>query len=156
MAIRIGAITAEIHFGASGYAEYVVSVLVPMAVRANVRLPKPVQAVIADAEPLVAFLHTDRWLVQCPDCGTDFQYVFRARSERLYMCANCWNVETGGRYRPVTFPDGAEAVEQAMGRVGYPEGRCWLPAEYHGRLLGSLKDEGPPQTVAEIMAEIGE
>jgi len=143
---RLGSVTAEMYFLAisdgritclADYAKH--GPLSQIARRKNVQLP-PLSERIAESEPLPAFLHTDRWLVACPDCRRDFQLVWTMTL--LYMCATCWNADVGGRWRPVGLPPDRAAIEAAMSRRPRPQERNWLPGETGEHLLREEADPG--------------
>lgn len=102
------------------------SVLAIVARRAGVRLPPPDD--VADAEPLWAFLHHDRWGVACPHC-LDVSYVWH--DHPLYMCPVCFNGDVGGKWRAVAVPgpEGRQLVERVTGHRTHPRERNWFPHE---------------------------
>jgi hypothetical protein len=94
-------------------------------------------AVELDAR-LFVFLEFGRWIVQCPDCN-DAQ--FASFTDPRFMCVGCLNEAVGGAWRPVVWPDNAEAIERKLLTRKPRHGRAakrlhnWQPSDGKGRHL---------------------
>tara|TARA_R110000824_G_scaffold68237_8_gene176647 strand:+ start:6062 stop:6586 length:525 start_codon:yes stop_codon:yes gene_type:complete len=96
-----------------------------IAARARVELPPMTE--VSPAPPIPAYVGQDKWLVLCPTCGKDVQFVWM--DDLIYMCANCWNYDADGQWRRVKVPTQRTAIEAALGMRGDPGQRNWLPGE---------------------------
>ena len=113
-------------------------------------MPAPDPGEIAGVEPInTVFCHADRWIVQCPDCGQDYQFVWL--DDRLFMCSRCWNSGVGGKHRRYAMPGGWEKVNVAMGRAPDPVRRNWVPVGV--TLKGAIASQ-PRQTMLEVITEM--
>lgn len=92
-------------------------------------------AVDADAQPALAYVNNGRWVADCPTahCGGALALVEGVP----FLCGNCLNVETGHRYRPVTWPADRSAIESALEARVLPEQANWRA----GELVAALLDE---------------
>ena len=143
------AASADDRYRAVTYLDYHRNILRLIAARAGMELPPPEPSEISPDSPIrTVVLSEDRWISQCPDCGTNFQFVWP--TELLYMCIVCWNAETHGQYRRVVLPDRWEDVDRAAGGVRLAVNRNWIPYDstVSGVLAGQTK-----QTAAEVIAE---
>lgn len=84
-------------------AEWTQTTLAGIARRAGVYV-KPADQV-ADKR-IRAYVNHGRWMVRCEECNS-CQVVWP--DDPVYLCAGCWNVTVGGKWRPVVFP--AERAE---------------------------------------------
>jgi hypothetical protein len=70
-----------------------------------------------------------RWFVRCPFCHSA---QIAAKSDRRFLCAGydgCANVQVGGAFVNVEWPDEADALEEALVERPDPARRHWLPGE---------------------------
>lgn len=107
------------------YRTFVAARLAQLADKANVRLPAAIE--VAAAPPLPAFVAQGRWVVDCPDCGSNRSMVWL--SEPLYMCPVCWNASAGGDWRRVEVRADWREVEAALLERSLPDSRNCLPTE---------------------------
>ena len=158
---RLYGITGPIHFrtrsendAPSGYAQWVRGPLTRLAARNGIATPLPDPADQAEISILTpartVFLHNDRWAVQCPDCGRDYQFLWPV--ECLFLCSVCWNVEALGLYRRVQLPLRWELVDRAAGKAPYAHQRNWIPL---GSKLQHRYGEVEQQSVKAIVEEFG-
>lgn len=101
----------------------------------------PPSSQIAEGADLVAFVHHDRWLVRCPECG-DVQFVWLDKP--LFMCANCFNEEQGHKWRRVILPDEKTrtAIEAVLGHRARVQDRNWGRSESVADLKRENTDNG--------------
>ena len=114
--------------------------------RRRTEIPAPDPPFVDQAgDPLPASIHRDNWVVACPTegCG-DVSFVWL--DEPLYMCANCFNEEVGGRWRRVQVPPAGEReqIEAVLGQRVLPQQRNWDPAETVGELEAQNREHGDP------------
>lgn len=99
--------------------------------RFNARVPTA--DVTAKAEPLVARVHQNMWIVDCPDCGSAAMCWFDDDSGAAhpFMCDNCLNNSVDNRWRPVAAPTAAErrGIESVLQARPVPQTRNWYPHE---------------------------
>jgi len=107
------------------YAAFMWGHLADLARAAGVTLPDNFE--VADTEPLLAFVAQGRWVVDCPDCGSNRSMVWSGTP--LYMCPHCWNVRCGGELRRVAFPEDRAEVEAALLARPFPADRNYTPGE---------------------------
>lgn len=91
----------------------------------------PPLTVVADVEPLPAWIQQGHLVVSCPTCaGTpneELELVWLAGPHLTY-CHICGNAEVGGAWRPVVLPERLEAISAVLARR--PLGnRTWRPDE---------------------------
>lgn len=132
---RERAADGRMHFRGASLAEYARGgPLAAMAERKGVRVP-PVDQ-IADAVPVVAILNEDMWVVVCPDCERNVQFVWVDLP--LFFCAYCFNAKAGGRWRRVTLPDERRRrqIEDIVGHRAFAHERNW-----RGESVAALRRE---------------
>lgn len=76
--------------------------------------------------PAVAFLQEGDWIAECPSgCGA----AMWIEPGQPFMCAICWNVQIGGRWRMVVWPKDREAIESEILKRPIHVTGNWLPGE---------------------------
>lgn len=65
---------------------------------------------IGTENPVSAFVDCGRWIAQC-NCG-GYEYV--TDKDPIFFCHECGNELTGGRSRPVIFPENKAAIEDEL------------------------------------------
>ena len=92
------------------------------------------------ATPAVAYVNHGRWVADCPSsaagvgcvkCGGPCGAAMALLPGEPYLCACCWNPDTGGQPRPVLWPDDAtrRGVEAALMVRAHKVYRNWHPVE---------------------------
>ena len=117
-----------------------------IAARAGLDLPAPDPPFVdEETDPAPARIHQDKWIVGCPveGCG-DASFVWL--EEPLYMCANCFNEELGGRWRRVAVPpvEERERIEAVLAGRALPQQRNWDPSESLDDLRAQNGEHGDP------------
>lgn len=124
--LRHGAMDGRRRFDGAGLDEYASprGILGIIAARRGVVIPD--LDAFADAEPLPARIYQDKWIVDCPDCGTG-AFVWLDRPQML--CAGCFNAAVGGLWRRVELPQAFELreVELVLGHRLMADQRNWTP-----------------------------
>lgn len=109
----------------------------PLAILAarNSTLVPPV-TVRAEVDAIPAIIEQDQWVVMCPDCTRNTQMVWL--DEPFFMCAYCWNVKVGGKWRPIKLPSQQrrESIEEILGHRPFAYQRNW-----RGETLTALRRE---------------
>lgn len=92
-----------------------------------------------NGSPAIAVVNHGRWIANCPtdQCGGA---AFCFPGARVFLCANCANVENGCQWRPLTWPpptgpDSRGAIEEALSARLLPEQAHWVPGETVAHLL---------------------
>lgn len=107
--------------------------------RERLRVTVPGPEVACVGTPLPARVDANRWIVDCPDCGSaEFAFVADAR----FLCTNCLNATVGGACRPVAFPRNRQAIEAALLLRPVPRTRDWRPGETVAQLRRENRDNG--------------
>lgn len=105
----------------------------------RLRVTVPGLDVACAGEPVPARIDANRWIVDCPDCGSaEFAFVDDPR----FLCTNCLNAAVGGACRPVRFPRNREAIEATLLRRPVPRTREWRPGESVADLARQNRDHG--------------
>lgn len=102
------------------------------AQRFGVRVP--VADELAKMDPLLARIHDNKWIVDCPDCGSAAMVWFDEQSPdnaHPFLCDNCLNNSVDNRWRAVTAPPASErrALESVLQARPVPQTRNWYPHE---------------------------
>lgn len=109
----------RLHFG-TDLATVAAALHAGAAVRDGVTMP-PLTEVAAD-HPVLARLHRNQWIADCPDCkGTQFVWL----DEPLFLCVSCWNAMAGGAWRPIVLPQNRAEIERVMLARPLPHNRNW-------------------------------
>jgi hypothetical protein len=99
---------------------------------AALRLP-PAGAI--DGPPLYAHVNHGRWVVECDDDAChDAQ--FASETDPRFFCVHCYNVRSGGQWRPVVWAGNPGQVERDLADLPEPH-RNWYPSDSQGRPLGT-------------------
>lgn len=126
----------ELHFGHPFAARHA-QIRQQAQERLRVRVPALDAACVGEALP--ARIDANRWIVDCPDCGSaEFAFVADPR----FLCTNCLNATVGGACRPVTFPRNRDAIEAALLLRPVPRTRDWRPGETVAALARQNRDHG--------------
>src|SRR3977135_4478295 len=74
------------------------------------------------------FVNDNRWLVQCPGC-LDAQLA--VKSDPRFFCVKCLNVDVGGQWVKVAWPDTQTLadIEDVLSARPLHVNRHWLPSE---------------------------
>lgn len=103
------------------------------------RVSVPGLEVACAGDPIPARIDANRWIVDCPDCGSaEFAFLDDPR----FFCTNCLDAAVGGACRPVRFPRNRAAIEAALLRRPVPRTRDWRPGETVAALERENRDNG--------------
>lgn len=81
----------------------------------------------AAAPKAIAYVNHGRWVADCPA-----QYCRNAMvisPGAPYLCAECFNVDAGYRYRLVEWPANRGEIEELLAERPVPEVANWYPGE---------------------------
>jgi hypothetical protein len=85
-----------------------------------------------------------RWIVDCPFCrGAQLA----SPTDRRFLCADCGNVNVGGKWLRVIWPADPAAIEAAL-LVRPLENRNWWPGESPSDLRRENRAHDIPEAVA--------
>jgi len=85
----------------------------------------PVTMEVHPTREVAARVNEGRWIADCPFCGGA---QFTSPDDRRFLCADCGNVEIGGKWMRVIWPAVPEAIEDVL-VIRPTENRHWLPGE---------------------------
>lgn len=125
-----------------------------MARRQAVQIP-PTGDVADEAPPVDAWVYRTWWVASCPDCATPdgsprcTMFVWRERP--LFMCAYCWNVAVGGKWRRVRFPEEAEEIERVLGARRFAHEHNYVVGETVAELKRQNRVLGVPEVVGSLV-----
>lgn len=91
----------------------------------------PPMTVVADGEPLPAWIQQGVLVVTCPECaGTRDEELHPVWLDDLHLmfCVICGNLATGGRWRRVMLPERLNEIV-ALLALRPLEARTWLPGQ---------------------------
>lgn len=67
-----------------------------------------------------------RWIVRCPFCPSAQN---ASKLDHRFFCVECGNIDVGGKWVKVIWPDDWEQIEIALFRRPKMQYRNWLPGE---------------------------
>lgn len=86
------------------------------------------------AAPAIAYVCEGEWIADCPSgCGA----AMWLNDKLPFMCGFCFNVELGGKWRPVLWPKERKGIEAVLGVRLMHNRRNWRP----GETVAELADE---------------
>lgn len=105
----------------------------------NVELPNPPKAGIALVAPIPVRANHGRWIVDCPICSSA---QLATPDDQRFFCVTCGNINTGGQWRPVTWPSDPKAIESMLIKRPRIENMNWQPDETIAVLQSENSDHG--------------
>lgn len=136
---------------------------VPISRRAAVQNAKALGRPLVQTDELApdvavhARVNHGRWVVDCPWCAGA---QVASRTDRRFLCADCFNSTVQGRMVPVDWPAEHAEIEAELGRRPHAENQNWLPGETVGDLRAertAAEKQGvpaAPPSVADLAARV--
>jgi len=81
----------------------------------------------AKVSAIPAVANHGRWIVECPSGDGGAQ--FASRTDPRFMCQECLNAASGGRWLPVTWPVDAAKIDEILDARPECANRNWRPGE---------------------------
>lgn len=81
---------------------------------------------IADSPKAYVMVNGGRWIVPCPFCASA---EYASKQDHRFFCTDCGNIDVGGQWLHVIWPENWQAIEQALFRRPKMVYRNWLQGE---------------------------